>query len=55
MDRIHSNQILNVKVVLLTPAECYRPPLYIRAPSIYTVNHKKRDILYLTITLANFD
>ena len=26
-----------------------------RTPTLYTVNHKKRDILFLTITLANLN
>ena len=30
---------------------CLSPLLY----SIYTLNHKKRDILFLTITFANLD
>jgi len=28
---------------------------YIYITDIYTVNHKKRDILFLTITLANLN
>jgi len=45
--------LTTVVVIIILPLPFYGH--YTGQPVLYTLNHKKRDILFLTITLANIN